>query len=401
VWGLFREGLVNLAPLARSVIVETMTDAVFVLDAFGRIADLNPAAARLLDRSRKEALGVRLDEHVAGRPDDVVTGPTRSELTMSNSGGERSFDAQRQPLTDRSGRAAGQLVVLRDITDRIQVETSLRELLVERSRIAATLQASLVPGRLPRIPGTEVATRYQPAGDGREVGGDFFDIFPLASGRWGVVLGDVSGKGSEAAAVTALTRYTLRTLADATHPPSRTLHELNTRLLATTAEECHCTLVYAVARPASDGIDLSVSLAGHHPPLVLRRDGTVEAAGREGTLLGLLEDPEFHDSRLHLDSGDLICLFTDGLIEARSGNELFGTERVTALLRHLAARTSDTLATALVGAVKRFHGADLVDDLALLIMRAGALPAGGDADASEAEADQPMTSRIGASTPQS
>jgi PAS domain S-box-containing protein len=373
VWGLHRDRLVNLSPLARSVIVETMTDAVLVLDAFGRVADVNPAGAKLLDRRREQVLGLPLDECLPGRWDASQRDPTRSELVIGNRGGgrdQRTFDARRQPLADPSGRAAGQLVVLRDITERIEAECQLRELLTERSRIAATLQASLVPGRLPTISMTEVATRYEPAGDGHEVGGDFFDIFPLADSCWGVVLGDVSGKGSEAAAVTALTRYTLRTLANARHSPSRTLHELNTRLLATTVEECHCTLIYAIARPMDTGIHLTLSLAGHHPPLVLRDNGTVEPAGGLGTLLGLLEEAEFVDTPIHLGTGDLICMFTDGLIEARNGNELFGADRVASILQELGSQQTDDMASELVRAARQFHGAALADDLALLIIRA-------------------------------
>ena len=95
-------------------------------------------------------------------------------------------------------------MVLRDITERVLAEQHLHGLLVERSRVAAALQASLVPGELPLIPAAEVASRYEPAGDGREIGGDFFDVFTLGDDRWGLVLGDVSGKGAEAAAVTAL-----------------------------------------------------------------------------------------------------------------------------------------------------------------------------------------------------
>ena len=264
-------------------------------------------------------------------------------------------------------------MVLRDITERTAAEAQLRDLLVERSRIAATLQASLVPGRLPAIAGTEAATRYLPAGDGSEVGGDFYDIFPLADGCWGIVLGDVSGKGAEAAAVTGLTRYTLRTLANPAHPPSRTLGELNTRLLAATTDECHCTLVYAVARPTTAGLELTVSLAGHHPPLVLRRTGRVEPVGQLGTVVGLFESPELHDHTVTLSPGEFICMFTDGLVEARNGKEFFGTERAAAVLEQCADQPTDAIAEELVASVRRFHGQELVDDLALLLLRASAV----------------------------
>jgi PAS domain S-box-containing protein len=370
VWGLHREGLVKLSPLARGVIVDTMTDAVFVLDAFGRIADVNPAGAELLNTPRRQLRGFRLSDLLPATFHSNHEDSTRGELTLSEEGDQRTFDLRRQSLADRAGRPAGHLVVLRDITERIVAETRLRDLLVERSRIASTLQASLVPGRLPSIAGTEVATRYHPAGDGSEVGGDFFDIFPLADGCWGVVLGDVSGKGAEAAAVTGLTRYTLRTLADSKHSPSQTLRELNTRLLAATTDECHCTLVYALARPNDAGVELTLSLAGHHPPLVLRGTGCVDSVGRLGMLLGLFERPDLHDSHLTLTPGDLLCMFTDGLVEARNGAELYGTERVAAILQQHGDRPTDDIAEELVTSARRFHGKDLYDDLALLLLRA-------------------------------
>jgi PAS domain S-box-containing protein len=370
VWGLHREGLVNLSPIARGVIVDTMTDAVFVLDAFGRIADANPSGAQLLGTTRRHLLGLRLRDLLPDTSRSDHTDSTRGELTIGDADHRRTFDLSWQPLSDRAHRPAGHLVVLRDVTERTAAEAQLRDLLVERSRIAATLQASLVPGRLPVIVGTEAATRYLPAGDGSEVGGDFYDIFPLAGECWGIVLGDVSGKGAEAAAVTGLTRYTLRTLANPKHAPSRTLGELNTRLLAATTDECHCTLVYAVARPISAGLELTVSLAGHHPPLVLRRTGRVEPVGALGTVLGLFESADFRDQTVALAPGELFCMFTDGLVEARRGNEFFGTERTAAVLERCADQPIDVIAEELICSVRGFHGNELVDDLALLLLRA-------------------------------
>ena len=264
VWGVFRERLLNLSPLARGVIVDTMTDAVFVLDAFGRVVDVNPAGSRVLGGTRPQLIGRRLDDLLPQPADDPTAATARRSKGRAVARGPQvrrpAAGAHRPELP-----TAGELVVLRDITERVLAEQHLHGLLVERSRVAAALQASLVPGELPVIPAAEVASRYEPAGDGREIGGDFFDVFTLGDDRWGLVLGDVSGKGAEAAAVTALARYTLRTLASVRHRPSRTLRELNARLMAATDVERHCTLVYAVARPHEAGLELTVSLAGHHP----------------------------------------------------------------------------------------------------------------------------------------
>jgi serine phosphatase RsbU (regulator of sigma subunit) len=368
VWGLFRERLVNLSPLARSVIVETMTDGVFVLDAFGRVADANRAGAGMLGRAPGELVGLVLRDLL---PEDAYDAPT-GELTLGQGEDTRSFDVRRQPLADRGDRPSGQLVVLRDITERVHDQRRLRELLAERSRVASALQASLIPTELPAVPCTEVASRFEPAGDGSEVGGDFFDVFPLDQGAWGIVLGDISGKGAEAAAVTALVRYTLRALADARNSPSRTLQQLNAKLLATRTLDRHCTLVYMVARPTRSGLDLTLSLAGHHPPLVRYGFGQVMPVGRLGTALGLLEDPELYDAAVSLSPGELVCMFTDGLVEARSDGELFGAERVAEVIATSGERPDD-VAAALVAAARDFaHCQDLADDLALLVLRAEA-----------------------------
>jgi serine phosphatase RsbU (regulator of sigma subunit) len=368
VWGLFRAGLVDLTPVARSAVVESMEDAVFVLDAFGRVVDVNPAGAGLLRSTRGALVGRRLD-------DLLPEVPARSEFTLTAAGEQRTFDVRTQALPDVRGRPAGDLVVLREITERVRDRQRLQRLLAEQSRVAAALQASMVPSRLPDLPGCELASRYAPAGDGTEVGGDFFDVFPLADATWGFVLGDVSGKGAEAAAVSAEVRYTLRALADPARSPSETLRQVNARLHATTEAERHCTVVHGYARTSGVGLSVTLSLAGHHQPLVLRTAGTVEAVGRLGMALGLFPEAELHDSTVELAAGDLMCLFTDGLVEARCGPEMFGAGRAGDVLAGHRDAPLDDVAGALVDAAQSFHGDEaLADDLALLLIRARPLP---------------------------
>ena len=376
VWGLWRERLVKLAPLARDVMVDKMTDGVLMVDAFGRIADVNPAGARALGTDRAALVGRPLSE-VLPRPASGRAGAAPPEsadltgdLTLWSGGEPRSYDAQRQPLTDRRGRPAGELFVLRDMTDRVRAERRLQHLLEERSRVAAALQTSLTPASLPEIPGLELASRFEPAGDGNEIGGDFFDVFPLGQDTWGVFLGDVSGKGAEAAAVTALARYTLRTLAHPDHPPSRTLRELNARLSAAVTGEMHCTLVYVIVRRRKVLTELTISLAGHHPPLLRRVATPTEPVGVLGTALGLIDDPDLYDETVMLEAGDVFCMFTDGLIEARDGADLFGSERAAEVIDECVTGRTDDIAGALVKAARAFHHRrELADDLAILILR--------------------------------
>ncbi len=374
VWGLFEERLVDLAPLARSAVVESMADAVFVLDAFERVVDVNPAAVALSNRPRGELVG-RLVRDLMDTSEVAEVGPGGLVLADPVSGERRTFDVSQQPLTDISGRTAGELVVLREVTQRVRDQQRLQQVLEDRSRVAATLQASMVPAVLPAVPGVELASRYVPAGDGGEIGGDFLDVFPLDEETWAFVLGDVSGKGAEAAAVSAATRYTLRALAVPGVTPAATLREVNAVLLAQTESERHCTLVHGHLRPprSDDVLDaplrITLSLAGHHSPLVLREDGGVEEVGTLGTALALFDDPELHDADVELAPGEVLCVFTDGLVEARRGRDQFGSERVAELLHAHRELSADGLAGAVLDAVRAFHGEELVDDLAMLVVR--------------------------------
>jgi serine phosphatase RsbU (regulator of sigma subunit) len=374
VWGLFEERLVDLAPLARSAVVESMADAVFVLDAFGRIVDVNPAAVSLADRPRRELIGRRLRDLVDISATAEV-GPGGLVLGEPGAGDLRTFDVSQQPLKDISDRTAGELVVLREVTERVRDQQRLEQVLEDRSRVAATLQASMVPTRLPAVPRCELASRYVPAGDGGEIGGDFLDVFPLDGETWAFVLGDVSGKGAEAAAVSAAARYTLRALANPESSPATTLHEVNDVLNAQTESERHCTLVHGHLRPPGDDegpgapVRITLSLAGHHWPLVLREDGKVVEVGLLGTALALFDDPELHDADVELAPGEVLCVFTDGLLEARRGREQFGSERIAELMREHPGLPADELAGTVLDAVRAFHGDELGDDLAMLVVR--------------------------------
>lgn len=374
VWGLFEERLVDLAPLARSAVVESMADAVFVVDAFGRVVDVNPAAVALADRSRLDLLGRRLRDLV-DLSGIAEVGPGGLVLGGPASEDRRTFDVSQQPLKDVSGRTAGELVVLREVTQRVRDQQHLQDVLADRSRVAATLQASMVPARLPAVPGCELASRYVPAGDGGEIGGDFLDVFPLDPTTWAFVLGDVSGKGAEAAAVSAAARYTLRALATPQSSPAATLGAVNAVLQAQTESERHCTLVHGHLRPpgADDApgapVRITLSLAGHHWPLVLRADGTVEEVGTLGTALALFDDPDLHDAEVDLAPGEVLCVFTDGVTEARRERDQFGSEGVADVLRSHGDLPADALAGAVLDAVRAFHGEELADDLALLVVR--------------------------------
>jgi serine phosphatase RsbU (regulator of sigma subunit) len=242
----------------------------------------------------------------------------------------------------------------------------------ERAELAKILQESLLPPWLPEIPGLHVAARYVAGGTGAEVLGDFYDIFPSVRGSWGMVVGDVCGKGPAAAKSTALARYTLRAEAHRVGRPSLILATLNQALLDwPTDDPRFLTAIYATARPTLAGASVQISSAGHPLALVRRADGRVQTFGRPGTLLGLLPDPELRDSQTSLRRGDSLVLFTDGVTEARSpiDRNLYGYDRLHDAVAGLGDMPAGHMADAIQQAVLAFSGRETSDDTVALVLK--------------------------------
>lgn len=194
-------------------------------------------------------------------------------------------------------------------------------------RVARHLQAGLLRTTLPVIKNFDVGTVYKPASGESEVGGDFFDVFELPDGRHGFMVGDVSGKGAEAAAQTAMAKYMLRAFCMREPDPALVLQDLNSALVQTMGEERFTTLIYGVI----DGVSCSCSMAsgGHPAPLIHRRSqGIVEALETPGGILGLFENQRYMTLDFDLMPGDVFLCYTDGLLEVRSDGELYGRDRV-------------------------------------------------------------------------
>ncbi|HVW33256.1 MAG TPA: GAF domain-containing SpoIIE family protein phosphatase [Acidimicrobiia bacterium] len=250
-------------------------------------------------------------------------------------------------------------------------------LFAERSRVASALSESLLPPLLPSIPGLDAAARYRPsrsgtAGPGNVVGGDFYDLFELGDGRFGVVLGDVSGVGPEAAALTGVARYTVRAVAAPEEAPCAVLARLNEALLRLGSER-FLTATYATLEPKDAGAIPVVLCSGGHPPaLVLRDDETVEVLDRAGgMLLGVFPTVELTDQRVELGPGDALVLVTDGVLEARDGEgRQFGLDGLTALLCTCAGRSAAGIARRIERSVLDHRGDRAEDDVAIVVLRA-------------------------------
>jgi PAS domain S-box-containing protein len=239
-------------------------------------------------------------------------------------------------------------------------------LYTERSRIAHILQVKLLPERLPNIARTSIAARYRAAGELNEVGGDFYDVFQRSATEWALVVGDVSGKGAQAAAVTALARYTLRAAALEEGPPSGALRRLNTAMLYDDTSQFATVVMAYLSAGTGNGLDVRLALAGHPAPAVLRCDGSVEMAGRFGTMAGIRADIDVHDVDVHLEAGDVLLLYTDGVTEAGARHAPFGEDGLVSALTGLAGQTPQAVVDAVEHAVVAAQPGDPRDDIALL-----------------------------------
>jgi PAS domain S-box-containing protein len=290
----------------------------------------------------------------------TARGSTLGAMTFVSSHSGRRFDVDDLRLAEELARRAA-----------TAVDNS--RLYGERAYIARALQESLLPPTLPEIGGVEVAARFRAAGDGNEVGGDFYDLFDTGDANWAVVMGDVCGKGARAAALTALARYTLRAAAMREDRPSDVLSTLNEALVRQRADDQFCTVAFARLERNGAGTRITVASGGHPLPLVLRADGRVDAVGTPGSLLGIMPDPQLRDDSVRLEPGDAVVLYTDGVTDARAPERVLSPADLAGLLHECAgldaaaiAERVERLATAPAGGEAPSQPRD---DVAILVLR--------------------------------
>jgi phosphoserine phosphatase RsbU/P len=243
---------------------------------------------------------------------------------------------------------------------------------VRAKKFAQTLQQSFIPPTHPRVPGLELAGAYRPAGDGTEIGGDFYDVFEIGPDDWCVVIGDVCGKGVEAAVVTSLARYTVRAAAVRQAEPSGALATLNEVLLHHDTDR-FCTLAVLRLRHEGGAWTATVSCGGHPLPFLIRSEDPPITFGRPGSLVGVLTQPRFFDTTVTLGTGDMIVLYTDGVPEARNGRgEFYSDDRLRAFLE-VGRSSAPALVDELLDEVMQFQLQRSRDDIALVAV---AVPGG-------------------------
>src|ERR687886_67126 len=291
-------------------------------------------------------------------------------------------------VSAESGRRYGQaeLELAEELARRAALAVDNARLYRANIQVARTLQEGLLPARLPEIPGVEVGLRYLSAGE-VDVGGDFYDLFDVSvndeahpcepSPSWGIVIGDVSGKGAKAATMLAFARYTIRTLATRESHPSAVLAGLNEAMLRQRRERDDykfCTVAYAKLETnggdTEHGAKVTVCCGGHSPPFLLKADGSIYKIGQPGHAIGVFDDANLTDQEARLAPGDALVLYTDGVVEARSPDGLFfGEERLMTLLRSSVALDASRIANRIEETVLNFQEHAPRDDIAVPVLR--------------------------------
>jgi serine phosphatase RsbU (regulator of sigma subunit) len=275
-----------------------------------------------------------------------------------------------------SGRSFGDedITLANELARRAATAVENARLYTERSNIARTLQVSLLPDDVPEMPGWRTASLYRPAGDENDVGGDFYEAIPLER-AWMLVVGDVTGRGAPAAALTGLMRHTLRTAATLTGSATQALEKLNRDLVG----RPHLSLCTAVCLTLRDDDDDDDSAAAHadiicagHPQPVLIRGGTAELVGQYGPMLGAYADENWEPGTLSVRPGDVSVLYSDGLVDAEGAEERFGPERLQQTLTG-AGSAFDALAR-IEEALSHFQVGAQADDIAVLAVERIGVP---------------------------
>ena len=276
-------------------------------------------------------------------------------LTLARQAANRPFSVADLGLAEDLGQ---------HLANAIRVDRMFRR----RSEVAESLQASLLPASLPTVPWLEFAAAYIGATQWQEISGDFYDVFPASDG-WAIAVGDVCGKGQDAAAMTAAARHSIRALAHVHDTPADVLGAANQVLLAGDYGERFVTASLAFLRQRGRRVQVRLGGCGHPGPAVVRADGRVEILEADGMPLGLFGDLEASQAELELRAGDLLFFYTDGVTEARSADLGFFEDRLSDELASVAGRSAAETVHAVQELVTSFSDGELRDDVTMLAVR--------------------------------
>jgi serine phosphatase RsbU (regulator of sigma subunit)/PAS domain-containing protein len=273
-------------------------------------------------------------------------------------------------LADKGPFGVADLGLAEELGGHLAVAIRVDRVFRQRSQVAEALQASLLPARLPAVAGLEFAAAYIGATQFQEISGDFYDVFKAGDG-WGIAVGDVCGKGQDAAAMTAAARHAIRALAHVHDTPAAVLAAANEVLVAEDYDDRFVTASLAFLRQRERGVQVQLGSCGHVGPAVVRADGRVEILEGDGLPLGLFEDIQPGRLELELRTGDVLFFYTDGVTEARSADMSFFEDRLADALAAVAGRSASEIVRAVQELVTSFSAGELKDDVTILAVRVG------------------------------
>ncbi|HEY3505135.1 MAG TPA: SpoIIE family protein phosphatase [Actinocatenispora sp.] len=361
--------------------------ALHMLDEYG---DLRLVACTHADEGALPLLRRLLSGHDDEETTDRLVEAARGDGVVALS---RPVEGVAVPLIARGGvlgtlsvgRPPGRLhapddvAVISDIARRAALAIENARIHAERAEVSQAFQRALLPSALPTPAGLQFAAEYEPASTGTDVGGDFYDVVDLGGDQWLMCIGDVCGKGAQAAALTGLVRDVVRVLTRDGRPLDRVVELLNQTLLDQHKGDRYCTLAMAVVTRDADGaLDVELCLSGHDRPVLVPRAGAgasgPESVGECGTAVGLLEDVVVTPVKIRLAPGDALVFYTDGVTERRRDSVLFGHHRLLRELGRLAGQSAASIAARLTSTVLSFSPDPPRDDIAILVLRNDSAP---------------------------
>jgi serine phosphatase RsbU (regulator of sigma subunit) len=338
---------------------------------------LHPALGRVMLSGHTETLQVSPDPRIDDGVDTLIPDAELCEQARAL----RPAEVLACPLSAR-GHSVGALLLVRgdsggfpqediDFAEQVAARFALAldsaRLYEDRARVAAAVERSLRPAALPMMPHVRFAATFRPAAEHLQIGGDFYDVH-ASEEDCVAVLGDVCGKGIDAAVLTGRARQSIRTAVLFDRQPGRVLSTLNT-VLYEQGSDRFVTAVCARVRPrATGGLSVDLAVAGHPPPLVLRADGTIEEVQVWGRLAGVLADLDYDEVTVELAAGDTLLLFSDGIFEARGRDDVYGMGRLAGVMRAYAGAGPDALCEAIEQDVVEFLAGHAHDDMTMLAM---------------------------------
>ncbi len=370
--------------LRRQFVIGPHDDASEELARTARAVDPQPGSvpAHVHSAGRSVVVAHAEDPEILGATPDgapllMLLGVT-SLLSVPISDGTTSYGVLTLARQATEGRfEIAELGLAEELGEHLGVAIRVDRMFRHRSAVAEALQGSLLPARLPDVPGLDLSAAYVPASEGLEVSGDFYDVFPVTGG-WAITVGDVCGKGQEAAAMTAAARHAIRVIAHWSPDPVDVLAKVNEVILAGDYEDRFVTAKLAYLRWEGARVHVVLASAGHPGPAVVRPDGRVDVLSGGSLPLGLFPDAEPEREELELGPDDLLLFYSDGVTEARSADMQYFEERLADELTPLAGYSAAETARMIQSVVTSFsEDQALRDDMTILIAKVKSPPASG------------------------